>query len=83
MDAAANAQRVLDRVRKNATVIAWRAVSFLGIVFWWLIRAVHAPNGRDPAFRKQIDFIVSGLVVGSGEGRQERSAGEASHVAVG
>jgi hypothetical protein len=63
---AANWQQVVDRVRKNTAVVAWGAASCLGIIFcgWfglYMLRMIGFPD-----VPKQVDFIVSGLAVGSG-----------------
>jgi hypothetical protein len=62
---AANWQAVLDRIRRNTTVITWGMASLLAMLAsgWFGFRLLHGTGLDAPA---GIDVVITGLAIGSG-----------------
>jgi len=66
VDLAATWQRIVDRIRRNTTVITWALASLIGMVLCGLLGVLFLRMIGFEGTPEEVDIIISGLAVGSG-----------------
>jgi len=65
-DGAARWQRIVDRIRRNTTVITWAAASFIGMALCGALGVFFLRMVGFEGAPEEVDIVISGLAVGSG-----------------
>ena len=65
-DLAATWQRVVDRIRRNTTVITWAIASFIGMAVCGALGILFLRAIGFEGTPAAVDVVISGLAVGSG-----------------
>jgi hypothetical protein len=66
VDLAATWQRIVDRIRRNTTVITWALASLIGMVLCGTLGVLFLRMIGFEGTPEEVDIIISGLAVGSG-----------------
>lgn len=66
VDLAATWQRIVDRIRRNTTVLTWAVASFIGMALCGALGIFFLRTIGFEGTPEEVDIVISGLAVGSG-----------------